>query len=89
MLQYPPSNTQLWFQALEDALQSPVGRSDQPNSERALEFAELYQKRFGSGQFGTVYSAHRHSGVEVAVEVISKERFSKECNGLESMRAEV
>ncbi|KAK6057214.1 kinase domain protein [Cooperia oncophora] len=60
----PPSNTQLWFQALKEALQPPVSRSDAPNAERALEFAELYQ-------------------------VISKERFSKKSNGVESMRAEV
>ncbi|XGW23648.1 hypothetical protein V3C99_005680 [Haemonchus contortus] len=90
----PPSNTQLWFQALKDALQPPVSRSDAPNAERALEFAELYQvlseKVLGSGQFGTVYSAiQRHTGVEVAVKVISKERFSKKSNGVESMRAEV
>lgn len=90
----PPSNTQLWFQALKDALQPPVSRSDHPNTERALEFAELYQvlseKVLGSGQFGTVYSAiQRHTGVEVAVKVISKERFSKKSNGVESMRAEV
>ncbi|KAK6731785.1 hypothetical protein RB195_007940 [Necator americanus] len=90
----PPSNTQLWFQALKDALQPPVSRNDPPNAERALEFAELYQvlseKVLGSGQFGTVYNAiQRHTGVEVAVKVISKERFSKKSNGVESMRAEV
>uniref|UniRef100_A0A158P8F5 Protein kinase C n=1 Tax=Angiostrongylus cantonensis TaxID=6313 RepID=A0A158P8F5_ANGCA len=90
----PPSNTQLWFQTLKDALQPPVSRNDPPNAERALEFAELYQvlseKVLGSGQFGTVYSAiQRHTGVEVAVKVISKERFSKKGNGVESMRAEV
>ncbi|VDM61649.1 unnamed protein product [Angiostrongylus costaricensis] len=90
----PPSNTQLWFQTLKDALQPPVSRNDPPNAERALEFAELYQvlseKVLGSGQFGTVYNAiQRHTGVEVAVKVISKERFSKKGNGVESMRAEV
>ncbi|KJH45269.1 kinase domain protein [Dictyocaulus viviparus] len=75
----PPSNTQLWFQTIKDALQPPVSRSDPPNSERALEFAELYQvlseKVLGSGQFGTVYSAiQRHTGVEVAVKVAILQR---------------
>ncbi|PIO66583.1 kinase domain protein, partial [Teladorsagia circumcincta] len=88
---YAKSNS--CIKALKDALQPPVSRSDAPNAERALEFAELYQvlseKVLGSGQFGTVYSAiQRHTGVEVAVKVISKERFSKKSNGVESMRAE-
>ncbi|CAD6196296.1 unnamed protein product [Caenorhabditis auriculariae] len=88
----PTSNTQMWFQVLKDSLQPPSRTED--NTEQALEFANLYQvlsdKTLGSGQFGTVYSAiQRHSGKEVAVKVISKERFSKKGSGAESMRAEV
>ncbi|PAV84073.1 hypothetical protein WR25_21174 isoform B [Diploscapter pachys] len=90
----PPSNTQLWFQALKESLQPPPSKSDPENAELALEFANLYQvlseKTLGSGQFGTVYSAiQRHTGKEVAVKVISKERFAKKGTAAESMRAEV
>ncbi|CAI4233034.1 unnamed protein product [Auanema sp. JU1783] len=90
----PPSNTQLWFQALKEALQPPVSYNDPPNMEPALDFSALYQvlseRPLGSGQFGTVYSAvHRSSGKEVAVKVISKERFAKKGSGVDSMRTEV
>ncbi|KAF1771765.1 hypothetical protein GCK72_003593 [Caenorhabditis remanei] len=88
----PTSNTTMWFQFIKESLQPPSRNED--NAEQALEFANLYQvlsdKTLGSGQFGTVYSAiQRHSGKEVAVKVISKERFSKKGSGAESMRAEV
>ncbi|CAL2028470.1 unnamed protein product [Caenorhabditis brenneri] len=88
----PTSNTTMWFQFIKESLQPPSRTED--NAEQALEFANLYQvlsdKTLGSGQFGTVYSAiQRHSGKEVAVKVISKERFSKKGSGAESMRAEV
>ncbi|CAB3410696.1 unnamed protein product [Caenorhabditis bovis] len=88
----PMSNTNMWFQFIKESLQPPSRTED--NTEQALEFANLYQvlsdKTLGSGQFGTVYSAiQRHSGKEVAVKVISKERFSKKGSGAESMRAEV
>uniref|UniRef100_A0A8R1Z8K3 protein kinase C n=1 Tax=Pristionchus pacificus TaxID=54126 RepID=A0A8R1Z8K3_PRIPA len=83
-----------WIQALRSALQPPSSRNDSPNNEPALELSQLYQvlaeQTLGSGQFGTVYGGiHRESGKEVAIKVISKDRFSKKSSGVQSLRSEV
>ncbi|GMR53700.1 hypothetical protein PMAYCL1PPCAC_23895, partial [Pristionchus mayeri] len=83
-----------WVQALRNALQPPSSRNDSPNCEPALELSQLYQvlaeQTLGSGQFGTVYGGiHRESGKEVAIKVISKDRFSKKSTGVQSLRSEV
>ncbi|CAJ0567871.1 unnamed protein product, partial [Mesorhabditis spiculigera] len=89
------SSGQVWLGVLARALQPPPSRSDPANAEPALQFTELYQvlseKTLGAGQFGTVYTGvHRQSGREVAVKVISKERFSKKPNnGADTLRSEV
>ncbi|CAJ0922215.1 unnamed protein product, partial [Mesorhabditis belari] len=89
------SSGQVWLSVLAQALQPPPSRNDPVNAEPVLQFTELYQvlseKTLGAGQFGTVYSGvHRQSGREVAVKVISKERFSKKPNnGADTLRSEV
>ncbi|VDK53145.1 unnamed protein product [Anisakis simplex] len=71
------ANAQMWFQALQQALQPPPSRHDTSNMEPALQFTELYQilsdQTLGSGQFGTVYGGvHRQSGREVAVKAAGR-----------------
>uniref|UniRef100_A0A915C9X9 protein kinase C n=1 Tax=Parascaris univalens TaxID=6257 RepID=A0A915C9X9_PARUN len=89
------ASAQMWFRALQQALQPPPSRHDTSSMEPALQFTELYQvlsdKTLGSGQFGTVYGGvHRQSGREVAVKVIAKDRFSKKSSaGVETLRSEV
>uniref|UniRef100_A0A1I8BN48 Protein kinase domain-containing protein n=1 Tax=Meloidogyne hapla TaxID=6305 RepID=A0A1I8BN48_MELHA len=81
-------------EALQQSLQPPVLRNEAATPEPALQFSQLYQlqreKILGSGQFGTVFSAvHRHSGREVAVKMIAKDRFSKKSSAVETLKSEV